>query len=267
MPWGWRGSGSTVAPEVSQIPAPAPSWPDRVGTESPFFIYTASGSFALELIPSWATNVHMAVRGGGGGGGTYQSYAYPCTGGGGGGFAYDYRSVASLTHSLVITVGAGGALGNPDGANGGTSSISHNGTDVVNATGGTGGYGSSSPSGGGNGVTGSILIGGGSSANYVGGGSPDGDSGIFGGCGGGGNGPSFGGVPSFKNLQYITSYNVSPWTDAQFFELMRYAAYFANSVGGNSGSYGEAFMGGGGGAAAGGAGGDGGEGVAWIWFS
>jgi hypothetical protein len=119
-------------------------------------VFTSSGSWT---VPSGITKAKVTVVGGGGGGG--YTYNYENNGGGGGGTAMEY--VTGLSGTISITVGSGGARGNP-GTTGGTSSFG----SYCSASGGLGGSSRQDsdapliyPGVGGSGSGGSINISGG----------------------------------------------------------------------------------------------------------
>ena len=109
-----------------------------------FYTYKSSGTF----IPPQNMQVGIIVVGGGGGGGnTSTSYA---GGGAGGGVSYvpitnGLNLVANNTYTITVGAGgAGGGLGDNNGSDGGTSSVTgtiSSGSMNITATGGTGGIG------------------------------------------------------------------------------------------------------------------------------
>lgn len=103
-------------------------------------LFTASGTWTA---PAGVTKARVTVIGGGGGGGTD-----PC-GGGGGGDGGGVTALVTVTPgtAYTITIGTGGANGNPNGGAGTTSSFGSlatatGGTGAINSTNGTNGSGS-----------------------------------------------------------------------------------------------------------------------------
>lgn len=95
--------------------------------------YTSSGSHTWTK-PAGLKRVRVYVTGGGGGGGNPAANTNNGGGGAGGGTAIKVIDAASLGSTESITVGAGGAAGNPGGTGGTSSFGSH-----CSATGGVGG--------------------------------------------------------------------------------------------------------------------------------
>lgn len=98
--------------------------------------FTSSGTYSK---PSWLKFVIVELVGGGGGGGSAlatSSYQNEGGGGGGGGYSLKKIAAASLGANETVTIGAGGAGGNPGyGSAGGTTSFGSH----CSATGGAGG--------------------------------------------------------------------------------------------------------------------------------
>lgn len=135
--------------------------------------WTTNGTYSF-TVPSGVSRMLVAVYGAGGGGNSNGPS------GAGGGCETGFINV-SPGESLSIIVGAGGVYGNP-GSDGGTSSISNEGTILASAAGGEGASSSGTATGG---------VGGGHSGlySYTGGsGDPDGSTGAGGCAGPGGNG-------------------------------------------------------------------------------
>lgn len=158
--------------------------------------FTSSGTWTK---PGSGTVVRVTLWGGGGGGGT----GAPGAGGGGGGACvFRWFSLSELPSTVSVTIGAGGAAGNP-GTTGGTSSFG----SLFSAYGGSGGTQSVAGAGGGALSAGSGTTGGtgygaintgaaaGASADCSGGGGANGGTvgkSTFGGGGGGSSGTAGG---------------------------------------------------------------------------
>lgn len=144
---------------------------------------TTSGEFT---VPTWMTSIDLFVVGGGGGGGaglgTGGAGNLYNTGGGGGGYTKTLLGQALAGKTLTIQIGAGGSAAKTagkmetwvQGGTGGTTSITVDGSVLLSAGGGSGGYeyGGSGGSGGGRGTSNAA-----SSAGYSDGNGIDGYSG------------------------------------------------------------------------------------------
>lgn len=80
-----------------------------------FYIFTASGTWTKPLDQPDATAWNVGGWGGGGGGGTVIS-----VGGGGGAYSQAVFRHSDLPSTVSVTIGAGGAAGNPGGTGGNT---------------------------------------------------------------------------------------------------------------------------------------------------
>ena len=120
-------------------------------------IFTSSGTFTA---PTGVTKVYISMCGGGGGGTSNNNGNHG--GGAGGGYLLNYPFTVTPGNGYTVTIGAGGAAGNPASA-GGTTSF-----DSISVTGGAGGTQSTTPAvGGGVGLAAASSTGGGPS--FVGG--------------------------------------------------------------------------------------------------
>lgn len=145
--------------------------------------FTGNGTWTR---PSGISNVYVKAWGGGGGGGAGRTGG---AGGGGGGGGYA-EAFTMVTGDVTVTVGAGGAGSNTDGANGGNTSF---GTAVTASGGSGGGLGTATgvlPVRGGSGGAGTVSLvaasGGAGSTLAIGaegGGAPLGGTGGHGGAG------------------------------------------------------------------------------------
>jgi hypothetical protein len=164
-------------------------------------LFTTSQSF---VVPGGVTQLSAVVVGGGGGGAgaAAQTRTEPNNGGGGGALGWATFNVTP-GETLTITVGAGGTGGGAggDGGNGGPSAIVRGTTDIIRATGGSGGVYRENPStaaAGGTFTAGTVITSGGGNGGASGaaaagsGGSGGGGAGGYSAAGGAG-GTSSGG--------------------------------------------------------------------------
>jgi protein involved in temperature-dependent protein secretion len=143
-------------------------------------VFTSSTTW---IVPAGITKVHVKVWGGGGAGASGVSVTGGGSGGGGGAYS---EGIISVSGSVIVTVGNGGAS---NGANGTASSFA--GVTTVSANGGMGGTVGAAGGAGGTIGTGTVQVAGGSGG--TGGSGDDSFGGIggnspFGGGGGGGGG-------------------------------------------------------------------------------
>jgi hypothetical protein len=140
VPPGNTGSGGTITYTDSNGANPRPTTPWSGG----YVVHTFTSSDTYSN--SYAVSADLLVVAGGGGGG-YNPGNWEGSGGGAGGYLLSTATLSA--ESYTITVGAGGAVGNP-AANGQPSSVVGTGVNVE-AVGGGGGSGRAAPTSGGSG--------------------------------------------------------------------------------------------------------------------